>query len=79
MQIRSVLILCFVELDNGVHHGVPVDVLLTKARGRHLSADDFFVALQAALNQGDLIESSPGVVSLTALGERYYHAALNTE
>lgn len=77
MQIRTVLLSIFIELDNGVHAGVPVDVLLARAQKRQFSAADFFIALQAAIHDGDLTESSPGLVSLTALGAEHYQASLS--
>lgn len=76
MQIRTALLSIFKELDNGVHHGVPIDVLLGRAQKRQFTAEDFFVALQAALHDGDLIESSPGLVSLTPAGAAHYQELL---
>lgn len=64
------------ELDNGVHDGVPVDVLLSRAQKRNFSAEDFFIALQTALHDGDLLESSPGLVSLTPQGSERYQGSL---
>ncbi len=76
MQIRTALLSIFKELDNGVHHGVPVDVLLARAQKRQFTAEDFFVALQSALHDGDLIESSPGLVSLTPAGAGHFKGLL---
>jgi hypothetical protein len=55
---------------------VPVDVLLGRAQKRQFTAEDFFVALQSALHDGDLIESSPGLVSLTPAGAGHYEELL---
>ena len=76
MQIRTALLSIFKELDNGVHQGVPIDVLLGRAQKREYTAEDFFVALQAALHDGDLVESSPGMVSLTPAGAEHFHDLL---
>ena len=77
MQIRTALLSIFKELDNGVHQGVPIDVLLGRAQKREFTTEDFFVALQAALHDGDLIESSPGMVSLTPVGAQHYQGLLS--
>lgn len=77
MQIRTVLLSIFMELDNGVHDGVPIDVLLSRAQRRDYSAEDFFIAVQTAIHDGDLVESSPGLVSVTAAGLEHFHEASN--
>ena len=78
VQIRTALLSVFLELDNGVHDGVPVDVLLGRAQKRQFTAEDFFIALTSAIHDGDLVESSPGLVSLTALGAKHYKGLLST-
>ena len=77
MQMRTILVSIFIELDNGVHDGVPIDALLARAEKRQVSAQDFVVALQTALHDGDLIESSPGLVRLTASGTEFYRESLS--
>ena len=77
MQIRTALLSIFKELDNGVHQGVPIDVLLGRAQKRSFTSEDFFLALQSALHDGDLVESSPGMVSLTPAGAEHYHELLS--
>ncbi len=77
VQIRNVLLSMFMELDNGVHDGVPIDVLISRAQRREYSAEDFFVAVQAAIHDGDLVESSPGLVSVTASGLERFQESIN--
>ncbi|GAA4021331.1 hypothetical protein [Actimicrobium antarcticum] len=77
MHTRTLLLSSIIELDHGVHHGVPVDVLMARVQQRHLSAEDAFIELQAALHEGDLQETSPGMVCLTESGSSRYKQSLD--
>lgn len=72
MEIRNILLASFIELDNGVHKGVPLDVLEKRVSQRSISPQDFEINMASALHEGHFQMVSPGIVGLTPAGMAHY-------
>jgi len=72
MELRKLLLSSCLELDNGVTPAVPVDCLENWAIKRSISLGDFSQELDAALHDGDLEITSPGMIGMTKAGTQRY-------
>ena len=76
MEMLTIILRGYQELDNGVTHAVPIDLLEKRVTQRSISAEDFAHELQAALHEGDFAITSPGMIALTETGIRHYAQTL---
>lgn len=72
MELRKLLLSSCVELDNGVTSVVPVDCIENWAIKRSIPLGDFAQELHAALHDGDLEITSPGMIGMTKNGTQRY-------
>lgn len=78
MEIRTILLATYIDLDNDVHPGVPLDTLQQRVYQRHVTPEDFAIAMQAAIHEGDLVETSRGIVTLSQSGREHYRKLVGT-
>lgn len=72
MKMREILLGRCHELDNGVTWSVPVNLLEKWAIQRNIHLGDFSQEMDAALHEGDLEITSPGMIGMTEAGSRRY-------
>lgn len=76
MKMRTILLSSYQELDDGITQEVPIDSLENRVTQRNVTPEDFAHELQAALQEGDFVITSPGMVGLTDSGAQHYAQTL---
>ena len=78
MKIRDALLNTYRELSNEVAYAVEVDTLLRRVMKRSFDGVEVTNELQAAIREGDLVITSPGMIEISESAASHSRGCLAT-
>ncbi|CAN5455042.1 hypothetical protein BH11PSE11_BH11PSE11_03030 [soil metagenome] len=72
MKIRTALLSCLKELGAAGSNGVQLQALQAAMSLRQVTREDFAMEMNAALHEGDVASSSPGLLRVTDKGDVHF-------